>query len=103
MSENPKKSKGKCRLPRKYPQIVFKVDGKELAGKVMTKHKNSSLYRNIIGIRLRDGKEEEFDFSKDNIEWENNTEFIETEEELSNEIFATVLTKSQVKRKGVEA
>ena len=69
----------------------------------MTKHKNSSSYRNVIGIRLLDGKEEEFDFSKENIEWEDNTESTEPEEEISNEIFATVLTKSQIKSRGAES
>ena len=102
-AENTKKSVYKCRLPRKYQHIIFKVDGKELAGKVMTKHKNSSLYRNIIGIRFKDGKEEEFDFSKDNIEREDNTDAKEPEEEISHKIFATILTKPQVKSRGAEA
>ena len=42
----------KLTLPKRYQQILFQVDGKQMAGKVMTRHKNSSSFRNIIGIKL---------------------------------------------------
>jgi hypothetical protein len=60
-------SVNKVGLPKRYQKFIFKVAGNECCGKVMTKHQSSSSYRNIIGIRLKDGTEKEYDFSKDDI------------------------------------
>ena len=46
-----------CILPKQFQKISFKVDGKDepMCGKVMTKHKEKSIHRNILGIRLEVG------------------------------------------------
>ena len=78
-------------LPRQWQQILFRMDGKNESkqAKVMTKHKQKSMHKNVIGLRFEDGTEEEFDFSKPGIEWQDVKEASET--------YATVLTKSEVK------
>ena len=102
------------RLPKRYQQITFQVDGKEFSGKVMTKHKNSSSYRNILGIRLDDGTEKEYDFSRKDLDWQDSKASVikekefcclhstKDEEPITHEIFATILNKSQVKERKVE-
>ena len=80
-----------------------------MVGKVMKKHKNKSAYRNIIGIRFSDGTEEEYDYSKPGIHWQDFKEdsvystdicclhSVSEEKDVVHETFATVLTKAQVK------
>ena len=98
-------------LPNQWQHILFKQDGKSERRlfKVMTKHKQKSTYRNIIGLRFEDGTEEAFDFSKAGIEWQDSKEAIENmndacclhsfaeDKNIIHDTFVTVLTRSQVK------
>ena len=83
--------------------------------KVMTKHKQKSAYRNMIGLRFEDGTEEQFDFSNAGIEWQDQNEETENikdacclhsfaeDKNIAHDTFITVLTRSQVKgRKDAE-
>ena len=40
-----------------------------LFGKVLNKHKNKSIYKNVVVIQYDEGLEEEIDFSKDVEQW----------------------------------
>ena len=71
--------------------------------------KKTSINKNIIGIKLEDGTFKDYDFKKDIDEWmdardscENTQDHcclysISTEETVTHDCFATVLTKAQVK------
>ena len=99
------------RLPNMWQHILFKQDGNNDSrqGKVMTKHKQKSAHRNIIGLRFDDGTEEEFDFSKPGVEWQDlkqTTEnmkdacclhSIDSSKDIVHDAYVTVLTRSQVK------
>ena len=52
-----------------WQRITFKVAGKSLNGKVIQKQKPKSSYKNIVGIRMEDNSEQDFDFSKDVEDW----------------------------------
>ena len=102
-------------LPNLYQKITFQEVGeveKTLKGKVIQKQKKSSKFKNTIGIKLENGKEKDFDFSKDIKEWKYEKDcedknyfttdpcclhtFME-EKDFAHEVFATVLTKVEVK------
>ena len=100
-------------LPNLYQKITFQEVGeveKTLKGKVIQKQKKSSKFKNTIGIKLENGKEKDFDFSKDIKEWKYEKDcedknyfttdpcclhtFLE-EKDFAHEVFATVLTKAK--------
>lgn len=102
-------------LPNLYQKITFQEVGeieKTLKGKVIQKQKKSSKFKNTVGIKLENGKEKDFDFSKDIKEWKDEKDcedknyyttdpcclhtFLE-EKDFDHEVFATVLTKAEVK------
>ena len=82
-------------LPKLYHKIRFKLEGKQdfVVGKVMHKHKAISIHRNRVGIKLENGITTVFDFSTEVEEWED----INNTSEGEHDIFATVLTRAQVK------
>ena len=105
------------KLPNIYQTIVFKESktGNILRGKVVNKQKKASINKNILGIKLEDDILKDFDFMTDIDEWmyakdscENTVEpcclySIASEEIITHDCFATVLTKNQIKnRPGAE-
>jgi hypothetical protein len=115
-----KVTKPKVNLPNLFQRIRLKVAGNKddetLMGKVMVKQKPTSKHRNILGIRLSDGSEKEYDFSKDVTEWVDIREqtdeipdpcclhsLSDSDGEIMHETYATVLTKAQVRQWPVEA
>ena len=107
----------KVNLPNKLQTIVFMESKTEnmLRGKVINKHKKTSIHRNVVTIQFDDGTIKDFDFSKDVTEWKDHRDIsedtaepcclysISPQEEQTSECFPVVLTKSQYKnRSGVE-
>ena len=89
-------------LPSLYQRIRFKQFGNPevLAGKVVRVQKKKSKHRNTIGIKLENGIDADYDFSKNIEHWQDKDEepvvSLGEPEELT-ETFATVLTKAEVK------
>ena len=100
---NRKEKDNTVKLPKMFKRIKFKLVGKDswLYGKVLNKHKNKSLYKNIVVIQFDEGfQEEEIDFSKDVVHW---TEINQDDDEISEPccsvLHAKVLTRAQAKAK----
>ena len=102
-SHQANKKETSLKLPNMFKRIKFKLVGKEswLDGKVLNKHKNKSMYKNIVVIQLEDGlKEEELNFSKDVEQWaEINEEDDEISEPCCSVLQSKVLIKAQAKEK----
>ena len=97
-------------LPKLHQKIKFQLAGREgfLFGKVKWKNKLASVKRNIVTIKLEDGAEHAYDFTKDIDEWEDINsvdevnepcclQSLSSEKNIEHETFATVLTRAQVK------
>ena len=82
-------------FPKNYQKIQFQMDGesKLLKGKVVNRHKPTSIYKDIVVVQFDDGSTEEINFAKDVVKWSDSQD---VSEEVTNETFATVLTKAQV-------
>ena len=93
-------------LPKQFKRIKLRVVGENTwrLGKVLTKHKNKSIYKNVVGIKLDDGNIKEFDFSRDIEDWnEDNAVEDENLEPCCSVFHTQVLTKAQArKRPGME-
>ena len=97
-------------LPKLYQKIKFRKAGKEvfIFGKVVYKHKMASIHKNKVVIKLDDGSEQEYDFSKEIDEWEDVNavyeDFIDpcclhsfsVDPNIQHDTYATVLTRAQV-------
>jgi hypothetical protein len=89
-------------LPNSFKRISFEIVGTDnwLRGKVLTKHKNKSIYKNIVGISLDDGTVEEYYFSKDIDEWEEENTMVDEDSEPSCSVLhTTILTKAQGRKR----
>ena len=87
-------------LPNKFKKIQFKMVGNDnwMYGKVLTKHKETSVHRSIVGIRFDDGLEKEVDFSTEVKEWiEDTGEVDEITEPCCPVLHTKVLTKLEAK------
>jgi transposase InsO family protein len=98
-------------FPTRYQRIKFQLAGKDeiLEGKVVRKHKDSSVHKNIVGIKLIDGTDMDIDFSTDVEVWndarEASEDLVDTcclyshskEKDIMHDTFATILTKAQVR------
>ena len=69
--EKANKSMKSLILPKQFKRIKFRLVGTDTwqFGKVVNKHKNKSIYKNLIGVRLDGGFDKEYDFSKEVEEW----------------------------------
>lgn len=99
-------------FPNHHQSITFKEKGNDdvLCGKVMYKHKKSSIHKNILSIKFDNGTVKDYDFSKDVDEWSDSRK-IESEEilvpcclysmseETSHECYLTILSKAQYQNK----
>ena len=58
-------------LPNRYQTIDFieSSTGYVLRGKILTKHKKNSIQKNVLGIKLEDGTEKDYDFLNDVDSW----------------------------------
>ena len=58
-------------LPTLFKIIKFKTAGDEMwhHGKVVNKHKNKSIYRNILAIEHEEGLVKEYNFIRDIDQW----------------------------------
>ena len=100
--ENVSEKKKVLELPKSFKKIRFRVVGDKswIHGKVLTKHKNKSIYRNVVGIKLDDGSVKEFDFSRDIEDWdEENTVMEEVLEPCCPVFHTNVLTKAEAKKR----
>ena len=86
-------------LPTLYQKICFLQAGKKevLYGKVIHKHKPTSKKKTRVIVKLDDGQTKEYDFSTEIDNWTPTADDKSTNK--TDEIFATVLTKAQVKEK----
>jgi hypothetical protein len=86
--------------------------GKVIHGKVVHKHKKTSINKNILTIKHQDGSLKDYDFSEEVDEWNDagdkvseDTEepcclySLSPEENVSHDCYATVLSKAQYKNK----
>ena len=98
-------------FPTRYQRIKFQLAGKDeiLEGKVVRKHKDSSVHKNIVGIKLIDGTDMDIDFTTDVEVWndarEASEDLVDTcclychskEKDIMHNTFATILTKAGVR------
>ena len=93
-------------LPKQFSRIKFRlygIDGIDTwqYGKVVNKHKNKSIYRNLIGVKLDGGFDKEYDCSKDVEEWMevNGEEVVDILEPCCSVLHTRVIPKAQARKR----
>ena len=101
-SERRSKEIKRVSLPNSFKRIKFRVTGTDrwLRGRVVTKHKNKSIYQNNVGISLDDRTVKEYDFSRDIDQWEEEIAVADENIEPCCSLFhSKVLTKAQATKR----
>ena len=101
-SDDPKKKVQPLMLPTLFKRIKFKTVGDEMwhHGRVVNKHKNKSIYRNVLAIEHEEGLVKEYNFTRDIDQWvEEKVENSEVPEPCCPILHSKVLTKVQAKAK----
>ena len=100
--ENINKSMKSLMLPKQFKRIKFRLVGNDTwnYGKVVNKHKNKSIYRNLVGIKLDGELENEYDFSKEVEEWIelNGDEDVNTLEPCCSILHTKIIPKAQARK-----
>ena len=109
--ENLKSKQYSPGFPNLYQHIAFRKAGDEnselIFGKVVHKHKKKSVSKNKVAILGDDGKLQDFDFTKDIVEWHDAKKVpkdvidpvVENLDILHESFHSRILTKAQVKNR----